>query len=71
MASLNPYCIGSSNHAEHFLNKQQKQKCLNPYCIGSSNHASFGDYEYSHEWVSLNPYCIGSSNHALQKSNNK
>ena len=37
--SLNPYCIGSSNHAEIEILIEIGMNCLNPYCIGSSNHA--------------------------------
>ena len=36
---LNPYCIGSSNHADKYGYNWSDLDCLNPYCIGSSNHA--------------------------------
>ena len=36
---LNPYCIGSSNHAELDASGLTDIYSLNPYCIGSSNHA--------------------------------
>ena len=64
LQSLNPYCIGSSNHAVHYFACSLRGcRSLNPYCIGSSNHAIEPKY-VSFEQASLNPYCIGSSNHA-------
>ena len=36
---LNPYCIGSSNHARISRDYGNVSSGLNPYCIGSSNHA--------------------------------
>ena len=38
---LNPYCIGSSNHAQNKMAAAPVEMSLNPYCIGSSNHAEF------------------------------
>ncbi len=64
--SLNPYCIGSSNHATIEYRYEGNRLSLNPYCIGSSNHAQSLKEAINMISEGLNPYCIGSSNHAIR-----
>ncbi len=64
LSRLNPYCIGSSNHAFYESYIVFPFGSLNPYCIGSSNHAKIPLQFSGSDGSSLNPYCIGSSNHA-------
>ncbi len=62
--SLNPYCIGSSNHALNILSLIEDAEVLILIVLDHLIMLKVisSDDQFT---IGLNPYCIGSSNHAV------